>query len=251
MTAALRMEWLRLRTVRSTYWLLFAAALGTMAVGVTALAVYRNHVPRPGAAQMVNDGLSGVALGQLLVGFLGILVMTGEYSSGMIRATLAAVPDRKRVLAAKAAVFGGVGFVVTEAVCFGTFFASQAALSGSAVPRAGLGDPGVLRTVLFSGAYLTLIGLLGMGLGALVRHTGAAVGILFGLLFVPPFVLAILGPAGFQIARFTPLIILANSVGVVTPTQGCLSAWAGLGVIALYAAAALGLGAWSLTRRDA
>ncbi len=251
MTAVLRMEWLRLRSVRSTYWLLFVAALATMAVGVTALAVYRTHLPRPGAVQMVNDGLSGVALGQLLVGFLGVLVMTGEYSSGMIRATLAAVPDRRRVLVAKAAVFGGVGFVVAEAVCFATFFASQAALTGSPVPRAGLGDPGVLRTIVFSGAYLTLIGLLGVGIGALVRHTGAAVGILFGLLFVPPFVLAILGSAGFQIAKFTPLIILANSVGVVTPTRGCLSAWAGLGVMVVYAAVALGLGGWLLTRRDA
>jgi len=179
-TAVLRMEWLRLRSVRSTYWLLFVAALATMAVGVTALAVYRTHLPRPGAVQMVND-----------------------------------------------------------------------ALSGSPVPRAGLGDPGVLRTIVFSGAYLTLIGLLGVGIGALVRHTGAAVGILFGLLFVPPFVLAILGSAGFQIAKFTPLIILANSVGVVTPTRGCLSAWAGLGVMVVYAAVALGLGGWLLTRRDA
>src|SRR5205807_949036 len=127
-----------------------------------------------------------------------------------------------------------------EAVTFATFFASQAALSGSAVPRAGLGDPGVLRTVVFSGAYLTLIGLLGVGLGAIVRHTGAAIGILFGLMFVPPLVLGVLGSAGLQIAKFTPLIILANSVGVVTPTPGCLSAWPGLGVIALYAAVALG-----------
>jgi ABC-type transport system involved in multi-copper enzyme maturation permease subunit len=251
MTATLRMEWLRLRSVRSTYWLLTVAALATIGVGVTVLVVYRTHLPRPASAQMVNDGLAGVALGQLFVGFLGVLSMTGEYSSGMIRATLAAVPDRKRVLAAKAAVFGVVAFVIGEAVTFATFFASQAALNGSPVPRATLGDPGVLRTVLFSGVYLALIGLLGMGLGAVLRHTGAAVGVLFGLLFVPPFVLGILGHAGFQVAKFTPLIILANSVGVVTPTQGCLSAWAGLGVIALYAAVALGLGGWLLTRRDA
>jgi ABC-2 type transport system permease protein len=251
MTAALRMEWLRLRTVRSTYWLLFVAAIATIGIGVTVLAVYRTHVPVPGAAQMVNDGLSGVALGQLLIGFLGVLIMTGEYSSGMIRATLAAVPDRKRVLVAKAAVFAGVGFVVAEAACFAAFFAGQAALSGSPVPTAGLGDPGVLRTVVFNGAYLTLIGLVGVGLGAMIRHTGAAVATLFGLLFVPPFVLGVLGSAGIQVATFTPMIILLNSVGVVTPTPGCLSAWAGLGVIALYAAVALGLGGWLLTRRDA
>jgi ABC-2 type transport system permease protein len=251
MTPALRMEWLRLRTVRSTYWLLFVAILATIGIGVTVLVVYRTHLPRPGAAQMVNDGLSGVALGQLMIGFLGVLIMTGEYSSGMIRATLAAVPDRKRVLAAKAAVFAGVGFVVAEVACFAAFFASQAALSGSPVPQAGLGDPGVLRTVAFSGAYLTLIGLVGVGLGAMIRHAGAAIGTLFGLLFVPPFLLGVLGSAGIHVAKFTPMIILLNSVGVVTPTPGCLSAWAGLGVIALYAAIALGLGGWLLTRRDA
>ena len=101
------------------------------------------------------------------------------------------------------------------------------------------------------GAYLTLIGLLGVGLGALVRHAGAAVGLLFGMLFVPPLLLGFLGSAGLAVAKFTPLIILANSVGVVTPTEGCLNAWAGLGVIALYAAVALGLGGWMLARRDA
>jgi ABC-2 type transport system permease protein len=251
MTPVMRMEWLRLRSLRSTYWLLFVAALVMIGMGVAVLAVYRTHLPRPGAAQMVNDGLSGLVLGQLLVGFLGVLTMTGEYSSGMIRATLSAVPHRRRVLVAKAAVFGLASLVVTEAVCFATFFASQAALSGSPVPRSGLGAPGVLRTIVLSGGYLTLIGLLGLGLGALVRHAGAAVGLLFGLLFVPPLLLGMLGSAAIGLAKFTPLIILANSVGVVTPTGGCLNAWAGLGVIAVYAAVALGLGGWTLARRDA
>jgi ABC-2 type transport system permease protein len=88
----------------------------------------------------------------------------------------------------------------------------------------------------------------------LIRHTGAAIATLFGLLFVPPFVLGVLGvlgSAGIAVARFTPMIILLNSVGVVAPTPGCLSAWAGLGVMALYAVVALGLGGWLLTRRDA
>lgn len=86
------------------------------------------------------------------------------------------------------------------------------------MPHAGLGDPGVLRTVAFNGVYLALIGLVGVGLGAMIRHTGAAIGTLFGLLFVPPFVLGVLGSAGIQVAKFTPMIILLNSVGVVTPT---------------------------------
>jgi ABC-2 type transport system permease protein len=246
-----RMEWIKLRSLRSTFWLLAILAAATIGTGVTTLSVYRTHLPRPSAAQMVNDGLAGLALGQLLIGFLGVLAATNEYSSGMIRATLAAVPDRKLVLVAKAAVFGAVAFAVGEAVSFVTFFASQAALSGSPVPRAALGDPGVARTVALSGAYLALIGLIGLGLGTIFRHTAATIGMLFGLLFVPLFVLGALGPTGFQIARFMPMFILINSVSVVEPSGASLSAWAGIGVLCLYAAAALGIGGLLLTRRDA
>jgi hypothetical protein len=245
-----RMEWIKLRGLRSTWWLLVGLALGMVGIGVAVLTVYRTHLPRPGAAQMVNDGLSGVVLGQLLVGVLGVLTMTGEYSTGMIKSTLAAAPHRAVLLAAKAAVLTPVALVAGELVCFGTFFASQAALSGSAVPRAGLGDPGVARAIVLSGAYLSLIGLVGLGLGAIVRHTGAAIGLLFGILFVPMFVLGAIGPAAFPVARLLPMFILINSVSVVTPTTGCLSGWAGIGVLCGYAAVALGLGGWLLVRRD-
>lgn len=248
---AVTMEWIKLRSMRSTFWLLAIAAAAMVGIGVAVLSVYRSHVPRPGAAQMVNDGLTGVVLGQLLVGFLGILIMTTEYSSGMIRATLAAAPNRRLVLGAKAAVFGALAFGVGEMVCFATFFASQAALSGSQVPQAALTDPGVVRTVALTGVYLGLIGLIGLGLGAVLRHTGAAVGTLFGVLFVPLFVLGLLGPAGFHVAEFMPMFILANSVSVVQPASPALSAWAGIGVLCAYDAAALGLGAWLLVRRDA
>jgi hypothetical protein len=246
-----RMEWIKLRSVRGTFWLLALQLAGMAGIGVAVLAAYRSHLPRPGAAQMVNDGLAGLVLGQLFVGFLGVLTMTGEYSSGMIRATLAAVPHRRLVLVAKAAVFGTVALLAGETVCLLTFFASQAALSGSAVPRSALGDPGVTRTVLLSGAYLALIGLIGLGLGTAIRHTGAAIGALFGFLFVPMFLLAMLGPAGFQVARFLPMFILINSVGVVAPAGDSLSAWAGIGVMCGYAAAALAAGGWVLSRRDA
>ena len=247
---AVRMEWIKLRSLRSTFWLLASMAAGTVGIGVVVLAAYRSHLPLPGAEQMVNDGLAGVALGQLLVGFLGVLCVTGEFSSGMVSATVAAVPNRAMVLAAKAAVFGAVAFLAGEAVCLVTFFASQAALSGSPVPRATLADQGVARTVLLSGAYLGLIGLVGLGLGAIVRHTGAAVGVLFGILFVPLVVLGAFGPASAPVARFMPMFILVNSVGVVTPVPQCLSALAGIGVLCLYAAAALGAGWWLLVRRD-
>ena len=245
---AAALESVKLRTVRSTYWLLALMAVGTIGMGVVVLAIYRTHHPVPGAAQMVNDSLAGVVLGQLLAAFLGILVMTTEYSTGLIKATLVAVPDRKLLLAAKVAVFGGVLFVVSQVVSFATFFASQAVLSGSPVPRSALTDPGVARAVVLSGVYLTLIGLIGLGLGALVRHTGAAVGLWFGLLFVPMFFAGVLG---IGVAKFLPMLILANSVTVVTATPGALSGWAGIGVMALYAAIALAAGGFMLRRRDA
>jgi ABC-2 type transport system permease protein len=169
----------------------------------------------------------------------------------MIRSTLVAVPDRKLVLAAKVAVFGVVLFVASQVVAFVAFFASQAVLSGSPVPRSALTDPGVTRAVVLSGGYLTLIGLTGLGLGALVRHTGAAVGLWFGLLFLPMFVAGILGEGSIRVARFLPMFILINSVSVVRPTPGCLSAWAGIGVMALYAVVALAAGGFVLRRRDA
>jgi ABC-2 type transport system permease protein len=248
---AIRMEWIKLRSLRSTFWLLAVLAVAIVAIGVGVSAGYRTHMPRPGAAQMVNDGMIGVVVGQLLMGFLGVVTMTGEYSSGMIRATVAAIPNRRLILAAKAVVFGAVALAGAELVTFVTFFASQAALSGSAVPQSSLGDPDVLRTVALSGAYVTLIGLIGLGLGAIIRHTGATIGILFGLLFVPMIILGLLGTAGLQIAKFVPMFILANSVTVVTPVEGSLSAWAGIGVLSGYAAVALAIGGFLFVRRDA
>ena len=121
--------------------------------------------------------------GLLLAGVLGVLVMTGEYSSGMIRATMAAIPDRRLVLGAKAAVFGAVSLAVGEAAAFVSFLAGGAALRHG-MPAPALGQPGVLRAVLLSGTAFCLIGLLGVALGAIIRNTPAAVGILVGGVYV-------------------------------------------------------------------
>ncbi|MCX4650182.1 MULTISPECIES: hypothetical protein [unclassified Streptomyces] len=113
----------------------------------------------------MNNVLARIALGQLIVGVLGVLVVTGEYASGAIRSTLAAVPNRPLLLAAKAGVFGTVTLILGELVAFAPFFAGRLALSDG-VPVPGLGDPGVLRAVVLSGAYLAMVGLLGIALGA-------------------------------------------------------------------------------------
>src|SRR5215469_10398444 len=164
---AVRMEWIKLRTLRSTWWTLAVTAAGTVAIGVAVGLNTRNA-----SEDLTNNALAGVVPGLLLAGVLGVLTMTSEYSSGMIRATLGAIPRRRLVLAAKAVVFGGVMLGVGEAASFISFFAGGAALRhGIAAPT--LSQPGVLRAVLLSGASFCLVGLLGLGLGAIIRHTAA------------------------------------------------------------------------------
>ena len=243
---AARMEWIKLRSLRSTWWVLALTVAG--AVGI-AVAVGVNT--EDAAADLTNNALAGISLGLLLVGVLGVLAMTGEHSSGMIRATLAAVPNRPLVLAAKAAVFGAVALAAGEAAAFIAFLAGGAALPAG-VPAPTLGQPGVLRAVVLGGAGYCLIGLLGVGIGAVIRHTPAAIAVLVGGVYV----LAQL-VAGFAtwIMAWLPIAIVANSLSVVRPVGDgqvrFLSPWAGLGVLCLYAAAALGAGAFLLARRDA
>ena len=243
---AARMEWIKLRSLRSTWWMLALTVAG--AVGI-AVAVGVNT--EDAAADLTNNALAGISLGLLLVGVLGVLAMTGEHSSGMIRATLAAVPNRPLVLAAKAAVFGAVALAAGEAAAFIAFLAGGAALPAG-VPAPTLGQPGVLRAVVLGGAGYCLIGLLGVGLGAVIRHTPAAIAVLVGGVYV----LAQL-VAGFAtwIMAWLPIAIVANSLSVARPVGDgqvrFLSPWAGLGVLCLYAAAALGAGAFLLARRDA
>jgi ABC-2 type transport system permease protein len=241
---AARMEWIKLRSLRSTWWALALTVAG--AVGI-ALAVGANT--KNPAGDLTNNALAGISLGLLLTGVLGVLVMTGEWSSGMIRATLAAIPSRPLVLAAKAAVFGAVALVVGEAAAFVAFFAGAATLPGR-IPAPALGQPGVLRAVVLGGAGYCLIGLLGLGLGAIIRHTPAAIAVLVGGVYVLG---QIVGAVADSVMGYLPISIVANSLSVVKPVAGAhfLSPWAGLGVLCLYAAVALGAGGWLLARRDA
>jgi len=241
-----RMEWIKLRSLRSTWWVLALTVAGALGIAV-AVGVNTEDA----AADLTNNALAGISLGLLLVGVLGVLAMTGEHSSGMIRATLAAVPNRPLVLAAKAAVFGALALAAGEAAAFIAFFAGGAALPAG-VPAPTLGQPGVLRAVVLGGAGYCLIGLIGVGLGAVIRHTPAAIALLVGGVYV----LAQL-VAGFAtwIMAWLPIAIVANSLSVTRPVGDgqirFLSPWAGLGVLGLYAAVSLAAGAFLLARRDA
>jgi ABC-2 type transport system permease protein len=244
---AARMEWIKLRSLRSTWWTL---AVTVAAAAAIAVAVGVNT--EDATADLTNNALAGISVGLLLTGILGVLTATSEHSSGTIRSTLAAIPNRPLVLAAKAAVFGAVALVAGEAASFVAFFAGRAALpAGVAGPA--LGQPGVLRAVALGGAGYCLIGLLGLGLGAVVRHTPVAVGLLVGGVYVVAQLGAALAPV---LMPYLPIAIVANSLTVVRAGMAIgdvrfLSPWAGLGVLAAYAALALAAGAWLLAERDA
>ena len=237
-----RMEWIKLRTLRSTRWTLLFALAGMVGIGIAAGVNTRNP-----NGDVTNNILAGGALGSIVFAVLGVLVMTSEYSSGTIRATLAAIPNRPLVLTAKAAVFAVTALAAGELATFANFLAGAAFLR-SGVPHPALSQPAVLRAVALSGAYLCLIGLIGLALGVIVRHGAAALVVLVALVFVAP----LAGLAGTSAGKFLPELIYANSLGATKPVQGfTLSPWAGLGIIAAYTAVLLVAGGWLLVRRDA
>jgi hypothetical protein len=190
-----------------------------------------------------------MAIGQLALGTLGVLVLSTEFTSGSIRATFAAVPRRGLVLAAKAGVLAAVTLAAGEVMAFVSFAAGQAAVPHALV-HATLGQPGVLRAVLMTGAYPALIALIGLGLAALIRHTAGAIAALVGVVFVLPIVLLPFGQHNAAM-KFLPEIIGGNSLAAVKPVAASLSPGAGLGMLCLYAAVTLAAGGYALARRDA
>jgi ABC-type transport system involved in multi-copper enzyme maturation permease subunit len=232
---ALRSEWTKLRSVRSTTWSLVATAVLTIAIGILATGT---EAPRWAHANLGNRlafdptslSLAGFLFGQLAIGVLGVLVVSAEYSTGTIRATFGAMPHRNLVLMAKVAVFSAVAFVLGEILSFASFFIGQAILSGS-TPTATLGQPGVLRAVVGGGLFLTVLGLFALGLGTIIRHS-----------------------AGAAVGKYLPDNIGAT---MTTVKQGfrtdvpTFSPWVSFGLLCAYAAAALIVGGVLLARRDA
>ncbi|WFE32608.1 ABC transporter permease subunit [Micromonospora sp. WMMD975] len=248
---AARMERIKLGSVRSTWWLAGASVAAMAAAGVGVGLGYRSHTPVATTAQILNNSLSGAILAQLLLGALGVLLVTGEYGTGMIRSTLAAVPRRRTVLAAKAVVCGGAALTVGLLASFAGYLGGQLAIRGTAIPAASLGDPRILRAVLLTGGYLAATALIGVGIGTVVRHSGAAIGTLFALMFVPTIAVGLFGEDGIGVGRFVPLLMLLNSVAVTAPTPGLFAGWVSVLLMCGYAAVALLCGGVLLRRRDA
>ena len=250
------MEWVKLRSLRSTWWMLAIAPAAMIGLAILVLHYYPGHWAQLSRADRAsfdptNDGFTGLALAQLVMAVFGILAVTGEYSSGMIQSTLIAVPRRGLVLVAKAAVVGVTALVVGEAGAFAAFLAGQSVLVSPA-PHATLGQPGVLRAVLLAGAYLALIALIGLGIGAIVRRSAVAIAVIAGLIFaLPPIMQAFSASVQHATGRFLPEIIAENSLTAVRHYPFALSPWASLAMLCLYAVALLGAGGWLLSRRDA
>ena len=257
-TNLLASEWTKIRSVRSTYWTLLAAAATTIGLSAIVCAVYVAQYAHLSAKSKAGFNpaslsLTGGILAQLAVAVLGVLVITSEYSSGMIRTTFAAVPQRLHVLAAKATVFTGLTVAVTTTSCFIAFFLGQAMLSAKGI-GISIGAPGALRTVVGTGLYLAILGLLSLGVGTLIRKTAGAITAVVGMLFVLPVLASLLPSSMDAVQKFLPSnagqsIITGGSNA--RSTVASLSPWVGLGVFFLYAALAMGAAAYTLARRDA
>jgi ABC-2 type transport system permease protein len=256
----LRSEWTKLRSVRSTTWTLLATVVITIGIGVIATATEASrwaHSP-PGSHLSFDPtslSLTGLLFGQFAIGILGVLAISAEYGTGTIRASLAAVPDRRLLLAAKAAVFAAVVLVVGEVVSFGAFFIGQMLIGGGA-PHATIGQPGVLRAVAGAGLYVALLGLFALGLGSIIRHTAGAIAVFVGVLLIIPLILPALPTSlNHAINKLEPITIGMAMTSVNTHTGSnpvpTLSPWVGLALLAGYAALALGIGGWRMMRRDA
>jgi ABC-type transport system involved in multi-copper enzyme maturation permease subunit len=250
-------EWTKIRSVRSTYWTLLAAAVTIIGLSAIVCAVYvaqYAHLSSKSKAGFnpASFSLTGGILAQLAIAVLGVLVITSEYGSGMIRTTFAAVPQRISVLAAKATVFTAVTLAVTTASCFTAFFMGQAILSAKGI-GVNIGAAGALRTVVGTVLYLAVLGLLALGIGTLIRRTAGAITAVVGMLFVLPVLASLLPSSMDAVAKFLPSNAGQAIIDGGKSARGAssLSPWVGLGVFFLYAVVAMGTAAFTLVRRDA
>jgi ABC-2 type transport system permease protein len=248
-------EWTKFRSLRSTMWTLLTAVVLTIGIGALFSAVTANQYHTFSAADKasfnpITTSLNGILFSQLAIGVLGVLLISGEYSTGMIRSSLTAVPRRLPVLWAKLAVFAVIATVVSMAGAFAAFLGGQAILSPQH-DGASLSDPSVLRAVIGAGLYLAVVGLLGMALGFVIRNTAGAITTLFAILLVLP-VLGEVLPADW--ARHVVPYLPGNAgqaIMALHSNPNTLAPWTGFILFVGYTAVAVVAAAVVLRRRDA
>jgi hypothetical protein len=249
-------EWAKLWSLRSTWITLGLGLLFLVAFGVIAASHYKSnldsgrHMDRDFAtATAVSLSLFGTNFAQLALGVLGVLVTAGEYSTGMIRSTLAAVPRRLPVLWAKAAVYGLVALVVATVGAFVAFLIGSRILSGTPAAM-GLGHAGVVRSLLGAGLYLGLVGVIGAALGALLRSVAGGISVLVAALMLVPGLVSLL-PTSWQ-GNIDPYLPshAGESIFALTHDSTTLSPSAGLLVFLGWTGLALAGAAYRLLRSD-
>ena len=256
---ALHAEWTKARTLAGTFWLLAAAITLTVTVGAAAAAGTRCPAGLACPVDTPRLTLTGVQLGQALIATLAVLVISGEYSTGMIRTTLAAMPRLPVMLTAKAAILTGLVLAAGAVAVAGSVLAGRLILpargftAARGFPPLSPGDGPVLRAAAGSVLYLALIALLSLGIATIVRDSAAAIGVVLGLLYLPPLIAAVLADPEWQhrIDRYAPMsagLTIQDTAGLRNLS---ISPWGGVGVLAAWAVAALILGGLMLRLRDA
>jgi ABC-2 type transport system permease protein len=250
---ALRSEFTKIRSTRSTYWTLLALVVVTVGIGAIACYGTASHAAQVDRASFDATQLSlgGLYVGQLVIAVLGALTITSEYSTGMIRTSLAVQPRRGTLFAAKAVVFAVVSLATGLVASFGSFFLGQALLSGHHL-NVTLSQPNVLRAVIGGALFLTACGMLAYGLGAILRHTAGAITAAIGLLFVLSILVNFL-PGNWQdhVSKWMPAIAGSQVWATKASSDIQFSAWAGFAVLVGYAAIAIAAGLLLFRTRDA
>jgi hypothetical protein len=252
----LRSEWTKLWTLRSTRWSLLAAFVAMAGLGSLIAAVQMSrwshlHLHERLTYDSVNTGVAGWHLAQLAIGVLGVLVITGEYTTGMIRSSLMAVPRRLPVLWAKLAVFALVTFVLMLIASLISFFIVQSIVTQHHVQHS-LSSPGALRTVIGAALFLTVLSMLCLGLGTILRNTAGGIAVFVGLLFVLPGISAILpSSVNDSISPYLPLNAGTTVASHTFDSSHHLAVWSGFALFCGYAAAAIIGAALTIMRRDA
>jgi ABC-2 type transport system permease protein len=252
----LRSEWTKFRSLRSTVWTLLTAVVLSIGIGALFSAVSASQYHTFGPADRasfspISTSLDGMMFAQLAIGVLGVLLISGEYSTGMIRSSLTVVPRRLPVLWAKLGVFAGVVFSLTLVTSFVSFFLGQALLSSHHL-NVAISAPGALRSVIGAALYATVAGMIGMALGGVLRNTAAGISTFVAVFFViPPLTDLLPSSWSSHFAQYLPSnageVLFGGGRGLVHP----LAPWSGFGVLCAYAVVMIGLAAWRLRRADA
>jgi ABC-type transport system involved in multi-copper enzyme maturation permease subunit len=256
-TDLLRSEWTKLKTLRSTWWSLGVMLVTSLGISILLTSIFNARFATLGPddkASFVNDTVGlflqpGAQLGELALTVLGVLLITSEFSTGMIKATVLAAPRRTSVLAAKAAVLAAVVLAVSELIAWICFFAGSAIVHKHV--SVTLSTPGSLRAILGFGAVMAMSSLIALAIGTLVRNSAGAVSAALGLNLVVPILLSIIpGSLGHHLTYAMPQragqLIMDRTESGGTP----YSQWTGFGIVALWTAGLLVLAFWSIKKRD-